>query len=177
MRLSRLTIIYAIYVIVSASFMRYVLDYLFDTIGISGVSLIIWAAFALLAALAVFFIYRRKPSLWKLVSFLVLLTAGAIYASRMKIVEERFHLLQFGLLGWLSTNDLFKKNTGIAKVMISFLFCALVVVADELLQWWLPNRYGDIRDVIFGILGALWGIVLFLLIKTGKSDSAETIMT
>lgn len=34
---------------------------------------------------------------------------------------------------------------------------------DELSQWWLPTRVGDIRDVVFNTFGGAWGITLKIL--------------
>ncbi len=69
----------------------------------------------------------------------------------LPVVEERLHFLLFGGLGFFSM----------------LLFPPLVAVAvavlgsglDELLQWKLPDRVGDWRDVGFNVAAALGGVV------------------
>jgi len=52
------------------------------------------------------------------------------------------------------------------KLSISgLLLCLIVVVIAELGQYLIPTRYPDIFDVLFGILGALLGMSIHLIIN------------
>lgn len=68
------------------------------------------------------------------------------------IVEERIHFVVFGLFGFFS-QLLFKNSYGWAV-------CFAVAGGDELLQWWLPDRVGDWRDVAINASAGLGGLLL-----------------
>ena len=52
------------------------------------------------------------------------------------------------------------------KLSISgLLLCLIVLVIAELGQYLIPTRYPDIFDVLFGILGALLGMSIHLIIN------------
>lgn len=94
--------------------------------------------------------------------------------------EERLHFLTYGLLGWLICWSLepasqyithsSKKN----KIILGYLLpCLLVWLAggiDELIQWWLPVRVFDVRDIIFNAVAGTVGIALF---GTGRNDDIQ----
>ncbi len=85
-------------------------------------------------------------------------------ALSMNIPEERTHFVQYGLLGVLVTRTL-REHT-VRQLVVALVFVILVGCVDELIQWWLPNRVGDWRDVgmntLAGTLGIAIGIALFV---------------
>jgi hypothetical protein len=77
-------------------------------------------------------------------------------ASQLPIPEERFHFLQYGLLGILVLRTSRCETwPQLAKVS---LFVVLIGMGDELIQWWLPNRVGDLRDVGMNSLAGVMGV-------------------
>jgi hypothetical protein len=144
-------------------------------------------------ALFVSLIRRQAPSIRRGV-FLV--SAGIVLAfmvSRIELVEERVHLLQYAGLGYLASRAVrplrserqrsepshipdhlpemgnrsallnalglggpfFLKGKGVAVGIILF-----IGVGDEIIQWFLPSRVFDLRDILFNILGGIMGILL-----------------
>jgi hypothetical protein len=73
----------------------------------------------------------------------------------LSIVEERVHFILFGLFGFF-TLLLFPARRAYA-------LCLLLGVADESLQWALPDRVGDWRDVGLNLLAAWGGASLALV--------------
>lgn len=67
-------------------------------------------------------------------------------------VVERLHFIVFGLFGFLSLRS-WSLYRGIT-------ICLAVGFTDELLQWWLPDRVGDWRDIGFNWLASLAGCLL-----------------
>ena len=66
---------------------------------------------------------------------------------------ERLHFIIFGLFGFFSAR-LFTPPFAAS-------FCLLMGAGDELLQYFLPSRVGDLRDVGFNLIAATFGL-LFL---------------
>lgn len=68
----------------------------------------------------------------------------------LPVVEERLHFLLFGGLGFFSML-LFSTPVALAVAVLG-------AALDELLQWTLPDRVGDWRDVGFNAVAALGGV-------------------
>jgi len=125
-----------------------------------------------------FFIYLSR--LWKLPRInifftIVILLAGIVYSFALPLPEERIHLVQFGLLGLLACPS-FKEGDigGWIWIWKPLLFVFSVGAADEVLQWFLPDRVFDLRDILFNTLGGIWGILLYLAIqRRGRSGSGN----
>jgi len=147
--------------------MRSVLNWLIAGVGINGVAWLLWALFCAAALLLFRELYRARLALPRVVLFMLVLGGIILYAGTLKIVEERLHIIQFGFLGWLAMRDLAggagEKHSLFVSCMIAAVFCFVIVGADELFQAFLPNRQGDIRDVVTGGIGAVAGSALFLL--------------
>ncbi len=125
----------------------------------------------------IFFIYTSR--LWRLpltniLSTAIILLAGIGYSFSLPIPEERIHLVQFGLLGLLACPSLKGSNlSGWIWLWKPLLFVFLVGLSDEVLQWFLPDRVFDLRDILFNTLGGIWGILLYLAVQRGGRDKAE----
>ncbi|MFC2061316.1 VanZ family protein [Elusimicrobiota bacterium] len=116
-------------------------------------------------------ILKRKLNIYKILLLILILTAGYLYAYNMRILEEKIHLIKYGILGWLLISDLIKtKHRLYLSIILSLLCCLLVVSIDESIQYFLPWRVGDMRDVWFALIGGLWGILLYItsLAPSGK---------
>lgn len=99
---------------------------------------------------------------------IVLLLAGIIYSFNLPLPEERIHLIQFGLLGLLACPSLKTGcGRGILRLWKPLLFVILIGAADEFIQWFLPDRFFDLRDILFNAIGGFWGVLLFLTVKGG----------
>ncbi|MCI5158485.1 MAG: VanZ family protein [Candidatus Electrothrix sp. AUS1_2] len=129
--------------------------------------------------LALFWRYRiisRTRFLLRILLIIGLLCAAFLIAA---LPEERLHFLTYGLAGWLicwslEATPLFSTLSQKNRFLIWLIPCLLVWAAggiDELIQWWLPNRVFDIRDIVFNATAGITGIALF---ATGL-QSAEKI--
>lgn len=79
-----------------------------------------------------------------------------------KVPVEAIHFLEYGLLGFFLFRA-FRLTTKDKSIYLSaFLFGSLVGILDEIIQWMVPLRYWDIRDVGLNALStalfqaALW---------------------
>lgn len=155
------TWLYAAYIIISASFMRHVVDAVKSVVAERGVTTIIWFLFFVTSVFLVHYVWVHlvKSRRYFNMLLLVVLLAGVVYyASTFHIMIERVHLVIFGLLGYSVATDN-KKRPWIA-LLGAWIFCVLIVTADEVFQYFLPYRYCDIRDIAFGATGSAWGIAI-----------------
>jgi VanZ family protein len=136
--------------------------------------------------LALFWRYRaitQKQFILRIFLIIFLLCSAFLISA---LPEERLHFLTYGLAGWLLCWSLeawlvkiysAKPSEKMNLLMAWLLPCFLVWLAggvDELIQWWLPNRVFDIRDIIFNGTAGMTGIALF---ATGSRKSKENSAT
>ena len=76
----------------------------------------------------------------------------------LDVWAERVHFIQYGLLGLLVSRAY--KISSFKMLLVSSLLIVSVGLVDEIIQWYLPNRYGDIRDVVMNSLGGVSGLWL-----------------
>jgi len=161
--ISKNTIIWALFIIISASFMRQALNFLVKNLGWSGIKMMLGCLFLVGGVAAFFYLYKSRPSVMRIFLFLCILGAGFFYALRMEIIEEQLHLIKYGLLGWFTIKDIVKPVKIPFRVLIAVLFCLSIGGIDEIFQIFLPWRVGDIRDVLLAGIGGMWGTTLFLI--------------
>lgn len=83
-------------------------------------------------------------------------------------VVEKVHVLEYGLLGWLLYRAIVpRREDGVndpALLVVVFAVVAVAGTLEEGVQWLVPRRIGDIRDVginaLSGLVGLLFGLVL-----------------
>jgi len=61
--------------------------------------------------------------------------------------EEAIHFLEYGLLGFLLFKALQHHISDKSIFLAAFFLGALIGISDEILQWMIPLRYWDLRDV------------------------------
>jgi hypothetical protein len=114
-------------------------------------------AFALAVAAVWLWFARRRPGF---AEALVLLLAGALYfviGARLPVLQERFHLLQYGLVALAfraavvarrAVSPAPGRRAELAAALAAAVLTAATGWVDELIQGALPNRYYDLRDVL-----------------------------
>jgi len=118
-------------------------------------SLVLSVSFFLLLSV---WIYNKK---YKVNQFLLIISPLLLltYLSlSLDVWVERIHFIEYAVLGLLISRAV---NVRTLHGIIST--CCLIIligVVDEIIQWFLPNRVGDMRDVIMNSVGGLSGIWL-----------------
>jgi MFS family permease len=89
----------------------------------------------------------------------------------LRIPEERIHLLEYGLLSFLVFRVFPPGWSAIFRYWQTFLTVSFVGTLDEIIQYFIPNRVGDVRDIILNIVSGLLGLVLTAILyqKTAKN--------
>jgi len=167
MRLSWITIGYGAYLVVSASFMLQVNEWLSAAVGNELLIRSFWAfAISVLIALVAHILWARL-GFFKLCAVILIFIVGYLIGMWPEYFEEKTHLLMYGLLGYMACKDLVGRDRTAAPINMaaSAAFVALTSISDEVFQWILPYRVGDLRDVVLNVLGGILGIAMFLALK------------
>ena len=90
-----------------------------------------------------------------IISPLILLTYMSL---SLEVWSERVHFIQYGLLGLLVSRAY--EISSFKILLASGLLVMSAGLLDEIIQWFLPNRYGDMRDVVMNSLGGISGLWL-----------------
>ena len=166
---------YAVAIWVLAYFVQFALDLLRD----HGLLSAVVTAFLLLAAVvAVGAAWRLRLSR---AEWLVLVAGALVFAlvaSRLEIVQERIHLVQYGGFATLCYAALAerqarrtgRKRGGVVVVSAAFALTAAVGWIDEGVQYLLPNRVYDLRDVA---LNAAAGLLAVTFVALGTRVAAS----
>jgi len=164
-RLSALTLIYAAYIVISASFMQQVWQFLMRVLGKHALYLLCGNLYLFLAVIVLLRIFKSRLHFLRVIGSIIILVLSFLFAWRQPFFVEKMHVAEYGFSGWLAMRDLRRRHTiGMTKAMLfSVLFILLVGSIDEGFQKLLPYRVGEIRDVITNVISGLSGIVLFFL--------------
>ncbi len=106
--------------------------------------------------------YSVNQYLW--FSFISCLYGLVLYI--LELPEEQVHFIEYGILSALIyvalTHDINNKSIYFLSAIVVFVFGTI----DEVIQWVLPNRCFDIRDLIMnGIAGILAQLLIAMVIK------------
>jgi VanZ family protein len=163
-KLSKSTIGFGAYVVVSAAFMLQLRNWLIRAFGDPAVMACFRLFFILIFILVVLFVSRRYLSLFKTCVVSVVFILGYLLAMWQPYFSEKTHVLTYGLLGCLAAKDLIdpKRIFKYKNIMITVCFVALISALDEIFQGFLPYRFCDTRDFITNIISGALGISLLL---------------
>lgn len=124
---------------------------------------------AIMVGLALMLIKSRIS--WKqyILAFIIFCIYG-YYLKVLKIPEERIHLLEYGLLSFLVFRVYTSDWSSMFRYWQTFLTVSFIGTLDEIIQYLIPNRVGDVRDIGLNILSGLLGLALtaILLQKSAK---------
>jgi len=158
---SEILIIYSTLYIV-----RFITTFLRERGLLSLTIYILTAVFFLLVAL---YVLRLRPPLPSILLLIPVIAAYGVMFLKMKIPVERIHLLEYGLLGFMLTGALNDRWSAGRSAGVALALAAAAGYVDEAIQYFLPNRVYDLRDVGFNTLAGLGGIVVFAVLHWVKA--------
>lgn len=135
------------------------IKFLDKTLGKQLLGAIINSLLALSVLFAfIYFARNGKKKYKEIVLTIAVLAVGVAVAMGYEIPVERLHFLVYGFIGSLiykATADRWR-----LPFLSSFALVTGIGGGDETIQWFLPNRVGDIRDVFMNSFGGLLGIAV-----------------
>jgi integral membrane sensor domain MASE1 len=113
---------------------------------------------------------RRRSPPW---AYAALAGAAATYVVAFSWLRsahlERTHLPEYGVAAWLSWRALHPLVPhAFAGYAAAAVLAAAIGYVDELIQWVLPGRVYDLRDVAMNALGAVLGALLLAALRSGS---------
>ncbi len=82
------------------------------------------------------------------------------------VAAEKIHFLEYGLLGLLLCKTLSYQIKDKSAYLVALVIVYLIGMTDETLQWALPNRVGEYRDIWINVVsGALAIAAVWLVIR------------
>lgn len=163
MKLSKLTIGYGLYIIISASFITKVWTFLEKLVGLNNKEILRIATLVIFSVLIFIYILKLRRGFLKLFANFLVFSLALIFSWWQPYFPEKLHVFEYGLLGWLATRDLNKDKISINGILLAVLFASLIGALDEGFQRLLPYRVGEIRDAITNVISGSFGVVTYLL--------------
>ena len=167
MKLSKITIGWGIYIVISASFILQINLWLIAKVTDQFLAGSFWVFSVLVMLAALAYALRQRLGVLRLLAALGVFALAYLLATRQAYFAEKTHILSYGLLGYLAARDLVGVNgaerlKGIALVAG---FVVVVSLADEVFQWAPPYRFCELNDVMTNIIGGVLGMGLFLALR------------
>jgi hypothetical protein len=134
---------------------------------------VLFAAAATFLVLGYILYFRLKIRAISNYAWLTLISAIYVYFTLRLWAnpEEAIHFIQYGLLGFFLFNALRHHFEDKGIYLAAFLIGTLVGTFDEILQWIVPGRYFDLRDVgLNSLSSALFQILLWKGVRPKLSN-------
>jgi VanZ family protein len=96
---------------------------------------------------------------------------GYVLFTFSQFPAERLHLLEYGLVGVLLFRALALDLPCNRAYLASFCLTVVIGVGDETIQWVLPQRFFELKDIQLNAVSAALGL---LLIRFGLGEKAES---
>lgn len=96
------------------------------------------------------------------------ITSNNLVSQLNHCVRKSAHFIIYFILGILVAFVLVKNDLKHKVFCITFLFCVLFAISDEIHQLFVPGRGGMLEDLTLDSLGALTGIVFYFLAKKSE---------
>ena len=154
----KLIIIYVIFIYVSMPFFPAFITALSGFISKELLNLLSLAlTFSFFITLSVW-IFKKK---YKAEQFLLIISPLLLlsYLSlSLDVWVERIHFVEYAFLGLLISRVV--NVTNMYSIIYTGCLVTMIGAVDETIQWFLPNRVGDMRDVFMNSVGGLSGLWL-----------------
>ncbi len=153
-----LIIIYVIFIYVSLPFFPIFITTLRGFISKEFLNLTTLALTISFFLILSVWIFKKKYETKKfllIISPLLLLTYLSII---LDVWVERIHFVEYTFLGLLISRAV--NVTSLHSIIFTGWLVTLIGAVDEIIQWFLPNRVGDMRDVFMNSFGGLSGVWL-----------------
>jgi len=160
-----ITLLYTFFIYSTLGVASKIWDTLDNLLGgrLVAILYIIYSALAISTFIYIL-IVKREKALKKYILFFLLTVIFFIIIKSVEYPVEKIHLSEYGLLGVFLYNALKIDLDRYSKklYLYGFLTCLIIGFIDEIIQWFLPTRVFDWRDVFLNGVG---GMITLLIIR------------
>lgn len=136
-----------------------------------------FALCAVLLAAVVAVGVSRRPRPLELAVWIAVLAVVAMGLLRFGTPEERTHLVEYGLVAVLVHLALLERRANGARVRwpagLAFVVTALFGILDECIQFLLPGRVFDVRDIGFNVLAAMGAVTSVAALREARHRATD----
>ena len=153
-----LIIIYVIFIYVSLPFFPAFISTLRGFISkelLNLLSLVLSISFFLMLSV---WIYKEKYKAKQFILIISPLLLLTFLSLSLDVWVERIHFIEYAVLGLLISRAVGVRT--LHGIISTGCLVTLIGAVDEIIQWFLPNRVGDMRDVFMNSVGGLSGLWL-----------------
>ena len=157
-RLWVLILVYIFFIYMSLPFLPAFISVLRNLISkelLNLLSLVLSISFFLLLAIWIYNKKYKAKQFLLIISPLLLLTYLSL---SLDVWVERIHFIEYAVLGLLISRTVDVRT--LSGIICTGCLITLIGAVDEIIQWFLPNRVGDMRDVFMNSVGGLSGLWL-----------------
>lgn len=144
--------VYIALIYLSLPYMRSVLNFVQENIGGRDNFSIVINTVLLVIAIVFLFLLSKKITLKYFFTSILPILLVLTFIFFMVLPEERIHFIQYGILGF------FVFEASNRRIVFTLLFVFSAGAIDEIIQHFLPNRVGDLRDVAMNAMGGALGL-------------------
>lgn len=131
---------------------------------------------AFIGVVLIFYMLRHREK-YGVLSYLSLAGLSLVYAYLMKyhcrFPAERLHLIEYGLLAFLSYRAFRFDFSNAYSYGLALLFSSVFGCIDEGIQYVLPNRNFEVRDVLTNIFASALGLLVTAVLVRAVGEAAD----
>ncbi len=120
---------------------------------------------------------RSRPGSAEIAVALGVATVYFMVFVRMGMVEERTHLIEYGIVALLIhgalTERAMRRPHVPSPAVLAVALTGILGVLDELIQALLPTRVFDLRDILFNVLAALMAVVAIKALRWARKRAGK----
>lgn len=143
--------------------------------------LTVGSLFLLAVVLIVRQVSRRRPGIGELVTLAAFGVIYLVVLLGMRIVEERVHFLEYGLIGGLAYSALWERRTNLIRegkrllaltrvpAVAAMVITGLLGWGDEGIQAILPERYYELRDVGINVVAGMLVVSAMVALRWARA--------
>jgi ABC-type amino acid transport substrate-binding protein len=110
-------------------------------------------------------------------SIFAVILIGGLYTSLLTWLSqspaERFHLAEYGFLSLLIYRAFRLETDRTLAVLYGLIVASVLGTGDELIQWALPNRVFELKDIWLNILSSCLGMALVIALIPGDRRATD----
>jgi hypothetical protein len=112
---------------------------------------------------------RREFGALRYVGIALLALLYLYLLHRTRFPAERLHLMEYGFLAYLCWRAFRIDLSAVKSYALGFLLSSVFGIADEAIQYLLPNRHFEMRDVTMNIIASALGLLLASLLRRSNA--------